>query len=69
MRRRRIYLWQEEKNSQLEKVDSEYNWWLLEHLIVYGEASFFENVSAKTRLQDINVIQSKLRVNESYKKD
>ena len=35
----------------------------------YGEVNFYNNVFAKTRVQDINLNQLKLKVNDTYKKD
>ena len=34
-----------------------------------GRSEFYNNFSAKDRVQDINLNQLKLKVNESYKKD
>ena len=37
-------------------------------MTTYGEVNFYNNISAKKRVQDTNLNQLKLKVNNTYKK-
>ena len=52
--------------SRMERKNN-FKWFILVE-IIYG-SEFFNNVSAKDKVQDINLNQLKLKVNDFYKKD